>query len=53
MTGVDLLRSLDVDPAELGPAPPWEPPHSAGAERLDGSPPCVRCGEPRERPGSW
>ncbi|MFE7794513.1 hypothetical protein [Streptomyces sp. NPDC057460] len=46
MTDADLLRSFGVDPSQLDPAPPWVPRQSAGAERLDGSHPCVRCGEP-------
>ncbi len=44
MSGADLLRSLGVAPSQLDPAPPWSPRQSAGAERLDGSHPCVRCG---------
>ncbi|WP_406359956.1 hypothetical protein OH782_22305 [Streptomyces sp. NBC_01544] len=44
MTRADLLRSLGVDPSQLDPAPPWAP--RAGAERLDGSHPCVHCGKP-------
>jgi hypothetical protein len=49
MTDTDLLRSLAVDPAQLDPAPPWAP--RAGAERLDGSHPCVCCGEPARATG--
>ncbi|WP_030917219.1 hypothetical protein [Streptomyces sp. NRRL B-24720] len=45
MDDADLLRSLGVDPSTLDPAPaaPWR---IAGAERLDGRHPCVRCGKP-------
>ncbi|WP_392750278.1 hypothetical protein [Streptomyces sp. LN590] len=51
MTDADLLRSLGVDPSQLDPAPPWAPRQSAGAERLDGSHPCVRCGDPARATG--
>ncbi|MER7806184.1 hypothetical protein [Streptomyces sp900116325] len=44
MTDADLLRTLGVDASQLDPAPPWVP--RAGAERLDGRHPCVRCGKP-------
>jgi hypothetical protein len=46
MDNADLLQSLDIDPAQLDPAPPWAPRQSAGIERLDGKHPCVRCGQP-------
>ncbi|WP_406338297.1 hypothetical protein OG987_13435 [Streptomyces sp. NBC_01620] len=49
MNATDLLRSLGIDPAQLDPAPPWAP--RAGAERLDGNHPCVRCGEPARATG--
>jgi hypothetical protein len=49
MGDADLLRSLGVDPALLDPAPPWAP--RAGAERLDGNHPCVRCGKPARATG--
>ncbi|MDF6042105.1 hypothetical protein LRD69_07985 [Streptomyces sp. JH14] len=45
MTDADLLRTLGVDPLKLDPAPP-SPWRSAGAERLAGRHPCVRCGKP-------
>ncbi|MER5688495.1 hypothetical protein [Streptomyces sp. NPDC002205] len=51
MTDADLLRYLGIDPSQLDPAPPWAPRQSAGAERLDGSHPCVRCGEPARATG--
>lgn len=46
MTEADLLRHLTIDPATLGPAPPWTPCGCAGIERLEGRYPCVRCGRP-------
>ncbi|MFF1301077.1 hypothetical protein [Streptomyces sp. NPDC058296] len=49
MTDADLLRSLGIDPSQLDAAPPWAP--RAGAERLDGSRPCARCGEPARATG--
>nr|WTB35184.1 hypothetical protein OG781_42140 [Streptomyces sp. NBC_00830] len=51
MTDADLLRSLNVDPSQLDPAPPWAPRQRAGTERLDGSHPCVRCGDPARATG--
>ncbi|SFT31796.1 hypothetical protein [Streptomyces sp. ok210] len=51
MNDADLLRSLDINPAQLDPAPPWEPRQSAGTERLDGEHPCVRCGKPARATG--
>lgn len=49
MTDADLLRSLGIDPSQLDPAPPWTP--RAGAERLNGSRPCARCGQPATATG--
>jgi hypothetical protein len=46
MDDADLLRLLDIDPADLDPAPPWAPYRGTGAERIDGSRPCAGCGEP-------
>ncbi|MGW6902309.1 hypothetical protein ACWGF2_37860 [Streptomyces sp. NPDC054919] len=51
MTDADLPRSLGIDPSQLDPAPPWAPRQSAGAERLDGSHSCVRCGDPARATG--
>ncbi|MFF3359533.1 hypothetical protein ACFYWN_44830 [Streptomyces sp. NPDC002917] len=51
MDDADLLRSLDIDPAQLDPAPPRAPRQSAGLERLDGAHPCVRCGKPARATG--
>lgn len=51
MDDAGLLRSLGVDPSQLDPAPPWAPRQSAGVERLDGTHPCVRCGEPARATG--
>ncbi|MFF1901526.1 hypothetical protein [Streptomyces sp. NPDC058206] len=50
MNTVDLLRSLGVNPSTLDPAPssPWR---NAGAERLRGRHPCVRCGGPAQAAG--
>lgn len=49
MTDAELLRSLNVDPSQLDPAPPWTP--HAGAERIDGTHPCARCGKPATATG--
>ncbi|MGW3821773.1 hypothetical protein ACWEAF_05560 [Streptomyces sp. NPDC005071] len=49
MTDADLLRTLGIDPSQLDPAPPWTP--HAGIERLDGSHPCARCGQPARATG--
>jgi hypothetical protein len=49
MDDADLLPSLGIDPSQLDPAPPWAP--HAGAERLDGNHPCMRCGEPARATG--
>ncbi|WP_406325769.1 hypothetical protein OG784_12680 [Streptomyces sp. NBC_01617] len=51
MNAADLLRSLGIDPAQLDPAPPPAQRQAAGAERLDGSHPCARCGEPATATG--
>lgn len=51
MTDADLLRSLGVDPSQLDPTPPWASRQSAGAERLVGNHPCVRCGQPARATG--
>ncbi|WP_406505377.1 hypothetical protein [Streptomyces sp. NBC_01602] len=51
MSGVDLLRSLGVDPSQLDLAPPWAPRQIAGIERLDGAHPCVRCDKPARATG--
>ncbi|MFE7398870.1 hypothetical protein [Streptomyces sp. NPDC057557] len=51
MDDADLLRSLDVDPAQLDPAPPPAERRAAGAERLKGSHPCARCGKPARATG--
>ncbi|MCX5317992.1 hypothetical protein [Streptomyces sp. NBC_00154] len=51
MNDADLLRVLGVDPSELAPAPPWMPRQLASVNRLDGSLPCVRCGEPARATG--
>ncbi|WP_406297255.1 hypothetical protein [Streptomyces sp. NBC_00624] len=51
MNDADLLRVLGVDPSELDPAPPWTPRQLASIHRLDGSLPCVRCGEPARATG--
>jgi hypothetical protein len=50
MNDADLLRFLGVDPSTLDPAPP-SPWRSAGAERLRGSHPCVRCDQPARAAG--
>jgi hypothetical protein len=52
MNDADLLRSLDIDPSQLDPAPPWAPRQSAGTERLDGKHPCVPCGQPARATGA-
>lgn len=42
----DLLQSLNVDPADLEPAPPAAPLRSSGTRRLEERHPCLRCGRP-------
>ncbi|WP_331757194.1 hypothetical protein OH782_42045 (plasmid) [Streptomyces sp. NBC_01544] len=51
MNDADLLRVLGVDPAQLDPAPPRAQRRAASAERLDGSHPCVHCGQPARATG--
>ncbi|NMI63169.1 hypothetical protein [Streptomyces sp. RLA2-12] len=42
----DLLRALAIDAADLEPAPPWAPYRGTSTARIDGSRPCVSCGQP-------
>jgi hypothetical protein len=51
MIDADLLRVLGVDPSQLDPAPPRAQCRATSVERLDGSHPCVRCGEPARATG--
>ncbi|MEU8829303.1 hypothetical protein [Streptomyces sp900116325] len=52
MGDADLLRFLGLDPAQLDPAPAWEPRQAASVKRLDGTHPCVRCGQPARATGA-
>lgn len=46
MAAADLLALLDVDPAQLDPAPAWAPHRGTGSDRLRAGHSCAGCGQP-------